>query len=94
MTGDPPGTPTESNEDEAEERWLLSPAGYAFFCPECGASASATVLLDFTLTHHCGDCGTQWSRGDHENCVRCGKPLGGTDTICYTCRSNLEEASR
>lgn len=93
MTGESPGGPPHSDADEI--RCRLTSEAFVFFCPECGEPATATVLLGYSPpTYHCDDCGIRWSRGDHENCVRCGKPLGSTDTICATCQLDLEKGER
>jgi len=63
----------------------LSDLGFELTCPECGNIAEGTVSLGAGRRLFC-ECGHNWAPSEIENCIECGKPLGGTDVVCYTCR--------
>lgn len=71
----------------------LSADDYVALCPECETPASHTVSLGFGIRYLCSNCDTSWQAGDRDTFAICEKPLGGSEAVCYTCRSDLEEGS-
>lgn len=65
-----------------------------FLCPNCGEKADVTTALPGpdggTIRHHCTDCFACWTLEEIENCVECGKPLGGSNVRCYSCRDEKQ----
>lgn len=67
------------------ERWQVTDDGYAMRCPECGELAEGTVSIGIGKRFFCS-CGNRWATDEIDGCLECGKPLGGTDVVCYSCR--------
>lgn len=76
-------------DDSGTERpvFIANERVYELTCPECGDVATSKHSLGGTPRFFC-DCGNSWTRNDIDNCLECGKPLGGTDVLCHTCQEN------
>lgn len=77
-------------ERQTEQERKAADAAFEFVCPKCGAAAEFSVDLGLGKPRqYCSQCGESWGRGSGSHCLRCEKPLGGTDALCYTCQTEL-----